>query len=140
MITTQSSNNEAAVPGAAIDANRARRPGVPMETEPRPVGSAHWAAPERQTDPGNVLKRRGLSELTPVFGTSVAPRGISGAIRRAAYDLPEHYATHWLLLLLSDRIDALEGAIEEILPKARLAGSPLRTLLQKKPREMTSLE
>jgi hypothetical protein len=87
-----------------------------METEPRPVGSAHWSVPERQKDPGNVLKRKGLAELTPVFGTSVPPRGLSGVIRRAAYKLPEHYTTHWFLLLLSDRIDALESAVSEILP------------------------
>lgn len=116
MNTMELSNMKPAVPGAAVDAPRDRRPGVPMETEPRKVGSAHWSVPEKQKDPGNILKRKGLSELTPVFGTSVPPRGISGAVRRAAYRLPEHYTSHWMLLLLADRIDAVEGAILELVP------------------------
>jgi hypothetical protein len=97
------------IPGAGVDASVSQRPGVPMESDPpRPAGFAHWAEPERQRDPGNVLKRKGLAELTPVFGTSVPPRGISGVMRRAAYEIPEHYTTHWLVLLLADRVDAVE--------------------------------
>ena len=92
-----------------IDATRDRRPGVPMETiPPHPVGAAHWREPERQADPGWVLKRESLPELTPVFGTSIPPRGISGAMRRAAYRIPDHHTSHWLVLLLADRVDALE--------------------------------
>lgn len=102
----------------AVDADPERRPGVPMETEPRPVGYAHWAEPERQRDPGNVLKRKDLDELTPVFGTSVPPRGISGLLRRAAYEIPEHYTSHWLALLLADRIDVLEDRVKRIAPAA----------------------
>ena len=97
---------------AAVDASPEQRPGIPMELEPpRPMGSAHWKEPERQPDPGNVLKRRGLPELTPVFGVTVPPRGLSGMMRRAAYSIPEHRTLHWLTLLLADRVDALEARI-----------------------------
>ena len=73
-------DKRARVPGAGIDADPERRPGVPMEADPpRPVGAAHWKQPERQPDPGYVLKRKGLSQLTPVFGT---------AVRRAASRVP----------------------------------------------------
>lgn len=85
------------------------RPGVPMEqSPPHPMGAAHWTQPERQPDPGNILKRSDLSELTPVFGTAVPPRGLSGVLRRAAYKIPEHHTSHWLTLMLADRIDAIE--------------------------------
>ena len=97
------------VPGAAIDATRDRRPGVPMESvPPHPVGAAHWDQPDRQTDPGGVLKRANLPERTRVCVTSVPPRGVSGMMRRAAYRIPDHHTSHWLVLLLADRVDALE--------------------------------
>ena len=95
--------------GEAVDQNVNRRPGVPMEqSPPHPMGAAHWTEPERQPDPGNVLKRSDLRELTPVFGTAVPPRGLSGVLRRFAYEIPEHYTPHWLTLMLADRVDAIE--------------------------------
>jgi len=104
----------------AVDASLSQRPGVPMENDPPEiVGAAHWIEPERQPDPGNVLKRKGLAELTPVFGTANPPRGISGVMRRAAYELPEHFTSHWLLLLAADRVDALEhGGARRLVPFA----------------------
>jgi hypothetical protein len=107
------------VRGAGIDAQPERRPGVPMESEPpRPAGNAHWETPERQPDPGHVLKRKGLNELTPVFGTAVPPRGLSGLMRRAAYQIPEHYTSHWFVLLAADRVDAVEHRARRVLPFA----------------------
>jgi len=92
-----------------VDASPERRPGIPMEIDPpQAAGNAHWAEPERQPDPGTILKRKGLEQLTPVFGNTIAPRGLSGLMRRAAYEIPEHHTSHWLMLLLADRIDAIE--------------------------------
>jgi hypothetical protein len=105
--------------GAGVDAKPERQPGVPMEIEPpRPAGNAHWDEPERQPDPGTVLKRQGLDELTPVFGTAAPPRGLSGLMRRAAYRIPEHHTTHWFALLAADRVDALEYRARKALPFA----------------------
>lgn len=95
--------------GDAIDESVSRRPGVPMETSPpHPIGAAHWTEPERQSDPGNVLKRKDLRALTPVFGTATPPRGFSGLLRRLAYRVPEHYTSHWLMLMVADRVDVIE--------------------------------
>ena len=50
--------------------------------------------------------------LTPVFGTACPPKGISGIMRRYAYDsFSEGQSAHWLLLMAADRVDALESAI-----------------------------
>ena len=97
-------------PNAAPDAPMENRPGVPMETRPKPAGNAHWITPEKQRDgdAAMILKRPELDALTPVYSTAVPPRGLSGAIRRAAYRIPDHKPSHWMLLLLSDRVDALE--------------------------------
>jgi len=95
--------------GAGFDALETRRPGVPMELDPpHPMAGAHWGTPEHQKDPGYVLRRSDLEALTPVFGTTVPPRGLSGRIRRRAYRIAEHRTSHWFLLLLADRVDRLE--------------------------------
>jgi hypothetical protein len=50
--------------------------------------------------------------LTPVFGTSCPPKGLSGVMRKVAYKrYSEAKAAHWLLLLAADRVDALESAL-----------------------------
>ena len=120
-------DNEELTRGAippAVDADEERRPGVPMELDPpQVVGGAHWGIVPAQPDPGNVLKRASLERLTPVFGTSVPPHGLSGAMRRAAYRIPEHYTSHWLALLLADRVDAVEhgGDVRPIALMATMA-------------------
>lgn len=95
-----------------IDESPERRPGVPMEAEPpHPAQGAYWETPERQRKRFRHLKRKGLDELTPVFGTTIPPRGASGIVRRIAYRIPEHRARRWMLLLMADRVDVLEGRL-----------------------------
>jgi hypothetical protein len=97
-----------------VDETPERRPGIPMEIDPpHPMGAAHWGEPERQPDPGprTVLRQRERTTLTPVFGTTVPPRGVSGGLRRLGYRIPEHRTTHWLVLLLADRVDVFEDRV-----------------------------
>ena len=55
-----------------------------------------------------------------VFGTVQPLRGLSGAIRRYAYEnYSEARAAHWLLLMLGDRVDVLESRVT-----AALGGRP----------------
>lgn len=83
------------------------RPGVPMHADPHATGER----PAPQAGGERHLRRAGLEAATPVFGTAQPPRGASGLIRRAAYRIPEHYARHWLLLMLADRVDVVEDRI-----------------------------
>ncbi|HEX7118864.1 MAG TPA: hypothetical protein VF212_08760 [Longimicrobiales bacterium] len=110
-----------------IDQALERRPGVPMESEPRIDTGAHWRIPERMPERRLHLRRKGLSRLTPVYGTAQPPRGVSGVMRRVAYRIPEHYARHWALLLAADRVDVLEGRLGEALGR-RLQATPLAPL------------
>ena len=53
--------------------------------------------------------------VTRVFGTSTPPSGLSGAIRRYAYDnYSEANALHWMTLILADRVNVFEGIIEDL--------------------------
>jgi hypothetical protein len=90
------------------------RPGVPMEAEPRVDGGAHQESPAQQRSEGTHLHRKGLDKLTPVYGTAQPPRGASGVLRRAAYQIPEHDFRHWMTLLVADRVDILEHRLEDL--------------------------
>ncbi|WP_309896598.1 hypothetical protein [Archangium sp.] len=102
------------IPGWGVDGDPRKRPGVPMLLKPRRRPGAHWKEPERQRPPDvPVLKRKERDELTPTFGTALPPRGLSGVLKRVAYELPEHSVRHVLLLLLSDRVDVVESRLRE---------------------------
>lgn len=75
------------------------------------ANGAHWEMPEQQ--PELEPRERSIEHrhLTPVFGTSTPPRGLSALIRRQAYALGEGKATHWLLLVVADRVNSAESAI-----------------------------
>lgn len=94
-------------PGAGADEALAKRPGVPRERVERWEPEADRIAPVQQPGP-DTIGRTGLAIRTPVFGTAQPARGASGALRRAAYRIPEHRASRWVLLLAADRVDVLE--------------------------------
>jgi hypothetical protein len=101
----------ARIPGWGADLDPADRPSVPKERAPT-LNGAHWDFPERQ--PETWARERSIEHafLTPVFGTSCPPKGLSGVMRKIAYKrYSEAKAAHWLLLLAADRVDALESAL-----------------------------
>ncbi len=98
----------ARIPGWGVDLDPKDRPSVPRERFDPDLNGAHWDFPERQ--PEKWPRERSIEHqfLTPVFGTSCPPRGLSGVVRRYAFRYSEGRAAHWLLLLGADRVDALE--------------------------------
>jgi hypothetical protein len=90
-----------------------------MEKPPSPVAGAQLPL-ERQTPARRVLTGVGRP-LTPVFGTAAPPRLLSGLLKRVAYRYPDHMPQHWLLLLVSDRIDVVEGLLLRNAAKVSLA-------------------
>jgi hypothetical protein len=104
----------AELPFWGLDLDPRTRPAVPWDAAPHPLPGAHWDKPEQQPIVGLVLTRAGLLSPTPVFGTAVPPRGISGKIRIAAYRIPDHFVRHWALLIAADRVDVLEGKLSRL--------------------------
>jgi hypothetical protein len=107
--TPDSDELRARIPGWGADLDPADRPAVPrLKFDPAATG-AHWDFPERQ--PEKWPRERSIEHamLTPVFGTSTPPRGLSGVVRRYAYRYSEGRAAHWLLLIAADRINAVES-------------------------------
>jgi hypothetical protein len=71
---------------------------------------AHWDLPEQQEEHQPRERSIEHARLTPVFGTSVPLKGLSGVVRRYAYQrFSEGRAAHWLLLIAADRVDAVES-------------------------------
>jgi hypothetical protein len=105
----------ARIPGWGVDLDPADRPSVPRERFDPQGSGAHWEFPERQ--PEKWPRERSLEHkfLTPVFGTSTPPRGLSGVIRKYAYaKYSEARAAHWLLLIAGDRVDAVESGLRSL--------------------------
>lgn len=108
------------IPGWGVDSDPAVRPAVPREHRDPDALGAHWVMPTRQ--PTGAGRERSIEHqmLTPVFGTAQPLHGVSGVIRRYAYDrYSEGRTAHWLLLVLGDRVDAV--------------GSHLRSLASSRP-------
>jgi hypothetical protein len=104
----------ARIPGWGADLDPADRPSVPKERGDLPTG-AHWDIPDRQPElrPRERSIEHGM--LPPVFGTTAPLHGVSGVVRRLAYErYSEARAAHWLLLILGDRIDVTGSRIRAI--------------------------
>jgi hypothetical protein len=103
------------IPGWGMDADPENDPTYPMKHY---NGADHQRfnyekAPQQPIDIEmfHSIERPGV---TRVFGTSTPPAGLSGAIRRYAYKFSEATATHWMTLILADRIDVIQGKLNDI--------------------------
>ncbi|HZH44723.1 MAG TPA: hypothetical protein VEY50_11640 [Lysobacter sp.] len=102
------------VHGWGADLDPTQRPAVPMERTPPRLDGVHWDEPEQQQQNVEVLRSVERPTITPVFGTSVPPSGLSGVIRRAAYRLSENDIRHWLMLMAADRVNVVEGVFDDV--------------------------
>lgn len=68
----------------------------------------------RQPETVRVFHSLERPGLTPVFGTTVPPSGLSGALRARAFGYGEGDLRHWLLLLLADRVNVVEGLAQDL--------------------------
>ena len=100
----------ARIPGWGADLDPKDRPSVPRERFDPGATGAHWDFPERQEEKWPRERSIEHKFLTPVFGTSAPPHGLSGVLRKFAYArYSEGRAAHWLILLGADRVDAVES-------------------------------
>lgn len=104
--------NFAHIAGWGVDLDHQNRPAYPMERTPPRIDSVQ--APEQQLETVNILCSNERSTITPVFGSSVPPSGISGKFRQWAFSYSENDIRHWLILLLADRINMVEGIASDL--------------------------
>ena len=108
----------ARIPGWGADLDPADRPSHPkLDYAPDTTG-AHWHFPERQPEKWPREHSIEHAFVTPVFGTAQPPRALSGVIRRFSYArYSEGRVGHWMLLILADRVDAVEHHLESFLTR-----------------------
>lgn len=102
------------IQGWGADLDPAARPAVPMERTPPRFIQPHYGQPEQQPLTVKVYHSTERPGLTPVFGTSAPPSGVSGLIRKGAYRFSENDLRRWLMLLFADRVNVVEGIIDDL--------------------------
>lgn len=103
------------IPGWGMDADPDNDPTYPMKNS---NGADHERlnyvkAPQQRQD-NEILRSIERPNITRVFGTSTPPSGLSGSIRRYAYKFSEATAAHWMTLILADRVDVIQGKINDL--------------------------
>jgi hypothetical protein len=104
----------AGIQGWGADLDPAARPAYPKERTPPRFVDVHWQEPEQQPRTVKVFHSTERPGLTPVFGTAVPPSGLSGMLRSGAYRYSENDLRHWLMLLFADRVNVVEGIIDDL--------------------------
>jgi hypothetical protein len=115
----ENSDNMAAkyahIKGWGIDADPEDHPNYPIKNY---NGADHerlnYEKSVQQKEDVELLMSNERPEISRVFGNSTPPSGLSGAIRRVAFRYSENRYAHWLPLLLADRVNVIEGLIDDL--------------------------
>ena len=103
------------IKGWGIDANPQNDPTYPIKKRTNEEHNGYtWQRPAQQESQTEILKSVERPNLTAVYGTSKPPTGLSGMIRRLAYKYSESSYGRWLPLMLADRVDMVEGIIDDL--------------------------
>jgi hypothetical protein len=108
-------NRFAHIKGWGIDADPDNEPTYPIK---------HWngddhkrlnyTRPTQQPIDIEKLHSNERPSVSAVFGTSTPPSGLSGMLRRYAFRFSEGNWTHWLALLFADRVNVVEGIVDDV--------------------------
>ena len=131
METTKNANREKIIPtgnsdreiadrhkdieGWGIDADPENEPTYPIKHY---TGDDHnrlnYERAVQQPVNVEILHSNERPGVTTVFGTSTPPSGLSGMLRRYAFKFSEGSSGHWFTLILADRINAIEGIVDDL--------------------------
>ena len=112
------------VTGWGIDADPKNDPTYPIKKRNNAEHLGYsWQRPPQQPIRPGILKSIERPNITAVYGATVPPRGLSGAIRRFAFKDSESSYLHWLPLLIADRVNVVEGVFQD-LAKGKIPNIP----------------
>ena len=101
--------------GWGVDANSSNDPTYPIKTHAKSEHQGYtWDRPQQQESEAEVLHSNERPNLSAVFGSTLPPTGLSGALRRAAFKYSEGSYGHWVPLLLADRVQMVEGIVGDL--------------------------
>jgi hypothetical protein len=103
------------IPGWGMDADADNEPTYPIKNY---TGDDHnrinYERADQQPIDMEILMSNERPAMTRVFGSSVPPSGLSGVIRRYAFKHSEDRYRHWIPLILADRVNVVEGILEDL--------------------------
>ena len=103
------------VKGWGIDIDPKNDPTYPMKRRNNGEHAGYsWERPTQQPQTIEVLHSNERPNISATFGTSLPPAGVSGMIRRAAFNFSENSYGHWLPLMLADRVGMVEGVVTDL--------------------------
>jgi hypothetical protein len=103
------------VPGWGVDADPQNDPTYPMRDRSGDDSPGmNWTRPPLQPPRVEILRSIEHNRLPATLGTSTPPKGLSGGVRRYAFRFSESQWAHWLLLMLADRINVVEGLADDV--------------------------
>jgi len=103
------------VVGWGVDADPENDPTWPMRDRSKDDGPGmNWARPPVQDPDVEILQSVEHKRRPAAIGTSTPPAGVSGALRRQAFRFSESQWGHWLLLILADRVNTVEGLFQDV--------------------------
>jgi hypothetical protein len=129
----QSVDRAGEIKGWGSDLDPKVRPGVPRDKAPN-IGVEKLYPPiEPQVPRSKIHKSTEHGRLTPIFGTSCPPAGLSGRLRDIGYKYSEGRLARWMTLMLADRVNVVEDLLSD-LSQGRIPNIPkeigLRSELQ----------
>lgn len=108
-------SNYTHIKGWGIDADPENEPTYPMK---KYTGDDHrrlnYERGTLQEPTVEILHSNERPGLSKVFGTTSPPSGVSGDIRRFAFRYSEGKWIHWLALIVADRVNAIEGIVDDL--------------------------
>ena len=103
------------IKGWGVDADPKNDPTYPMKHRNNGEHAGYnWERPPQQPLTVEILHSNERPNVTAVFGTSTPPAGLSGMIRRIAFKYSESSYGHWLPLMLADRVNVVEGYLDDL--------------------------
>ncbi len=107
--------NIGGIKGWGIDADEQNDPTYPIRKRSNEEHQGNnWERPVQQAQTVEVLHSIERPNLPAVYGATIPPSGLSGMIRRKAFELSESHLGHWFALVLADRVNEIEGIAEDI--------------------------
>jgi hypothetical protein len=104
----------ATIPGWGVDVDPDNNPTWPMRHIEDQTRGLTWNRPAEQAPEVEILQSIEHNRQPAVVGTSAPPSGVSGMIRRYAFRRSESDWFHWLLLMGADRLNVVEGVVEDL--------------------------
>ena len=112
------------ITGWGVDANPQNDPTYPYRDRSGDDHSGKWRRPAPQRDSVELLQSIEHKQRPAVFGTASPPQYVSGSIRRLAFRWSESHWAHWLLLMGADRINMVEGLVQDV-ARGKIPNVPL---------------